>query len=62
MDAHVGTGDLASAAAAYQRCRSTLAQELGIEPSPATRERHAAILALTSGGLSPQAGRGQSRD
>lgn len=55
MDAHVGTGDLASATAAYQRCRSTLAQELGIAPSPATRERHATILALTSRGLRPEA-------
>jgi DNA-binding SARP family transcriptional activator len=45
MDAHAGTGDLASAIAAYERCRSTLDQELGIPPSPATRERHAAILA-----------------
>lgn len=48
MDAHAGTGDLASAITAYERCRSTLARELGITPSPATRERHAAILARTS--------------
>jgi len=50
MDAHAGTRDLASAIAAYERCRSTLAQELGIAPSPATRERHAAILAQTNSG------------
>jgi SARP family transcriptional regulator, regulator of embCAB operon len=51
MDAQAGTGDLASAIAAYERCRSILDQELGIPPSPATRERHAAILARTDGGL-----------
>jgi len=61
MDAHVGTGDLASATAAYQRCRSTLAQELGIAPSPGTRERQATILALTSGGLLPEGSPVQSR-
>ena len=62
MDAHAGTGDLASAIAAYERCRSTLDQELGIPPSPATRQRHAAILAQTNSS-SPQPERGpvQSR-
>jgi DNA-binding SARP family transcriptional activator len=33
MNAHAGTGDLASAIAAYERCRSTLARELGSTPS-----------------------------
>jgi DNA-binding SARP family transcriptional activator len=47
MDAHAGTGDLASATVAYERCRSTLDQELGIAPSPATRDRYAAIRART---------------
>jgi DNA-binding SARP family transcriptional activator len=54
MDAYAGTGDLASAIATYERCRSTLDQELGIPPSPATRERHAAILARTGSGLPPR--------
>jgi SARP family transcriptional regulator, regulator of embCAB operon len=45
MDAHAAIGDLASAIAAYERCRSTLDQALGIAPSPATRERHAALVA-----------------
>ena len=49
MDAHAASGDLASAIAAYERCRSTLDQDLGIPPSPATRQRHAALLAAANG-------------
>jgi DNA-binding SARP family transcriptional activator len=56
MDAHAGTGDLASAIAAYERCRAILDEELGIGPSPATRGRHAAILARTGGDGAADAG------
>jgi DNA-binding SARP family transcriptional activator len=48
MDAQAATGDLASAMASYERCRSTLDQALGIPPSPATRERLAALLAAAT--------------
>jgi DNA-binding SARP family transcriptional activator len=48
MDAQAATGDLASAIASYERCRSTLDQALGIPPSPATRERLAALLAAAT--------------
>jgi DNA-binding SARP family transcriptional activator len=44
MDAHAAAGDLASAIAAYERCRTTLDDSLGITPSAATRERHAKLL------------------
>jgi DNA-binding SARP family transcriptional activator len=49
MDAHAETGDLASSLKAYERCRETLDRALGIAPSPATRERHAALLARANG-------------
>jgi DNA-binding SARP family transcriptional activator len=49
MDAHAANGDLASAIRAYEHCRSTLDDALGIVPSLATRERHAALLASNNG-------------
>lgn len=61
MDAHAATGDLASAIAAYERCRFTLDQDLGISPSPATRQRHAALLAAANGDHSPARAGEQSR-
>jgi len=61
MDAHAGTGDLASAIAAYERCRAILDEELGIVPSPATRGRHAAILARTGGDVAADGGGGWGR-
>jgi len=61
MDAHAATGDLASAIAAYERCRSTLDQDLGIPPSPATRQRHAALLAAANGDHPPARAGEQSR-
>jgi len=61
MDAHSATGDLASAIAAYERCRSTLDQDLGIPPSPATRQRHAALLAAANGDHPPARAGEQSR-
>jgi oligopeptide transport system substrate-binding protein len=38
MLAHAGLGNLAAAAAQYQRCVEALARELGVEPSKRTRE------------------------
>ncbi|MBA2894509.1 ATP-binding protein [Nonomuraea soli] len=48
MRAHDGAGEAGRALAVYERLRSTLAQELGADPSPATRDLHAAILAERS--------------
>lgn len=48
MDAHAAAGDMASAVSAYERCRATLSDALGIAPSAATRERHAALLAQST--------------
>lgn len=48
LDAYAAAGDLASAVDAYERCRGTLFDALGITPSPATRERHAALLAQSA--------------
>ena len=45
MDAHAAAGDIASALEAYDRCRVTLAEALGVGPSPATRESHESLLA-----------------
>jgi DNA-binding SARP family transcriptional activator len=45
MDAHAAAGDTASALEAFARCQSTLREALGVGPSPATRERHIALLA-----------------
>jgi hypothetical protein len=38
MVAHAGLGDIASVAATYRRCADTLTRDLGVEPSPLTRE------------------------
>jgi len=45
MDAHAAAGDTASALAAFARCQLALREALGVGPSPATRERHSALLA-----------------
>ena len=45
MDAHAAAGDTASALEAFARCRRALRDALGVGPSPATRERHSALLA-----------------
>ena len=42
--AHYRAGRQADALRAYQRCRTVLADELGIEPSPALRRLEAAVL------------------
>jgi DNA-binding SARP family transcriptional activator len=43
MRAHVAAGDRASAARAFQACRSRLADDLGVEPAPETIELAAAL-------------------
>ena len=48
MDAHAASGDVASALAAYENCRGTLRETLGVAPSAATRAHHEALLALAS--------------
>ncbi len=40
----VAAGDRAGAVQAYERCRATLADELGIDPSPETVEVYLAAL------------------
>lgn len=44
MIAHAFQGDLAAADAAYERCAETLQLEVGVEPSPETRELHDRLL------------------
>lgn len=44
MRAHHGRGEPAKALAAFERLRSTLADELGTDPAPETRDLHLAIL------------------
>lgn len=44
MRAHYAAGEPAHALHAYQRLRTTLADELGIDPAAATRDLHQAIL------------------
>lgn len=44
MRAHHSAGEPANAVLAYERLRTTLATELGIDPAPRTRDLHLAIL------------------
>lgn len=44
MEAHVATGEPARAVLAYQRLRTELTDELGIDPAPLTRDLHLSIL------------------
>lgn len=44
MLAYAGLGELENAVAAYVRCRSFLAEELGLDPAPQTREAYLAVL------------------
>jgi DNA-binding SARP family transcriptional activator len=46
MRAHLAASEVAPALLAYERLRTTLCDELGADPSPATRELHQAILRL----------------
>ena len=54
MGAHAGIGDLSAVAAVYQRCRESLRQELGVEPSEQTR----ALYGQLSAGRVPSASAG----
>ena len=44
MEAHAAVGEPARAVLAYQRLRTELTDELGIDPAPQTRDLHLAIL------------------
>ena len=45
INALEGAGRAADALAVYERCRGALADELGVDPTPALREVHASVLA-----------------
>ena len=45
MRAHAAAGNTAEALRAYERCRRLVADELGVDPSPATRTVYEQILA-----------------
>jgi DNA-binding SARP family transcriptional activator len=49
MRAHAAAGDVAAALAAYERCRTALADRLGVAPSLETRTLHRELL-LAAGG------------
>ncbi|MEI6739557.1 MAG: BTAD domain-containing putative transcriptional regulator [Gemmatimonadaceae bacterium] len=44
MRAHAAAGNTAEALLAYERCRRVIADELGVDPSPATKAVHEQIL------------------
>jgi WD40 repeat protein/DNA-binding SARP family transcriptional activator len=44
MRTHLLAGDDAAGLRSYERCRSLLAEELGVDPSPATRSLHLELL------------------
>ncbi len=44
MQAHAGAGNRGEALRAYERCRRVLAEELGVNPSPATEAAYVALL------------------
>lgn len=44
MRAHAAAGNAAEALRVYERCRGLIAEELGVPPSPETRELHAELL------------------
>lgn len=44
MSAHLAAGDRAEAVRAYERCRSLLSEELGVDPSPETETVYLAAL------------------
>lgn len=45
MRAHAAAGNTAEALRAYERCRRVIAEELGVDPSPSTRQVYESILA-----------------
>lgn len=44
MEAHAAAGNSAQAMSVYEDCRRRIAEELGVAPSPQTRDLHASIL------------------
>jgi DNA-binding SARP family transcriptional activator len=50
MRAHASAGNCAEALWVYERCRRVLADELGVDPSPETKEIHRDVLRRTSAG------------
>jgi DNA-binding SARP family transcriptional activator len=44
MALHAENGDRASALRVYERCRKTLAEELGVRPAPETEARYTELL------------------
>jgi DNA-binding SARP family transcriptional activator len=56
MRAHEADGRTSTALQVYQRLRITLANELGVDPAPATRDLHVAILRQTTAVATPTAG------
>jgi DNA-binding SARP family transcriptional activator len=42
--AHAAAGNTAEALLAYERCRRSIAEELGVDPSPATKLVYEGIL------------------
>ncbi len=44
MRAHAAAGNTAEALRAYERCRALIADELGVDPSPATKDAYERIL------------------
>jgi DNA-binding SARP family transcriptional activator len=57
MRGHAAVGEVSLALREYERCRLLLADELGIDPSPPTRELHLALLRGGRGGTPPAQGR-----
>lgn len=55
MRGHAGTGELSLALREYERCRTLLAEELGIDPSPQTRELHLFLLRAEPAGVGVKA-------
>ncbi len=53
MDALVAAGRPAEALAAFERTRTTLAETLGADPSPALREKHVEVLRLADRPAAP---------
>lgn len=51
MRAHLAAGDRGEAVRAYERCRTLLARELGLDPDPATQSLFRTALAGTTGNL-----------